>query len=88
VTSSQRYRKYVTKPLSRMRLLWESHGMSQPITTTTEAAKALGVSAKTVQRMVSSGALVPLYTLPTGHLFEPAEVERVKAERDATRAAS
>jgi len=57
--------------------------MSQPITTTTEAAKALGVSAKTVQRMVSSGALVPLYTLPTGHLFEPSEIERVRELRAA-----
>lgn len=56
--------------------------MSQPITTTTEAAKALGVSTKTVQRMVSSGQLIPLATVASGHLFEPAEVERVKAERD------
>lgn len=48
----------------------------QPITTA-EVAKILGVSQRTVQRMIASGQLVPAYTLPTGNLFNRADVERL-----------
>ena len=53
---------------------------------TAEAAQILGKRPRTVQRMVSSGVLVPVTTLPgkTGaHLFNREGVERVKAEREA-----
>lgn len=50
--------------------------------TTAQVADELGKTPRTVQRMVTSGALVPAATLPgkTGaHLFDPADVERLKS---------
>lgn len=52
-----------------------------------EVARRLGTSQRTVQRLVASGALEPALTAPGGfagiHLFDPADVERIKAQREA-----
>jgi len=57
-----------------------------------EAARILHTSQRTVTRLVASGQLPVMQTIPGGyagiHLYERAEVERVKAERDATRASA
>lgn len=53
---------------------------------TAEAGRILGKTARTVQRMVTSGALVPVVTLPgkTGaFLFKREDVERIKASRES-----
>lgn len=52
---------------------------------TAEAAQILGKQPRTVQRMVASGVLTPVTTLPgkTGaHLFNREDVERIKTERE------
>ena len=54
--------------------------------TAAEASAALGVSIRTVHRMVESGQLTPIIKLPgkTGaYLFDPEQVELLKAERAA-----
>ena len=56
---------------------------------TTETGQILGKTPRTVQRMVSAGALVPVVTLPgkTGaHLFKRADVEALAADREKTSA--
>lgn len=54
---------------------------------TTEAAALLGKSPRTVHRMVKAGILTPALIAPGGfagaYLFDPAEVEKVKAESEA-----
>lgn len=51
-----------------------------------ETAALLGRSQRTVQRMVKAGELTPAMTVRGGYvgtwLFDRAEVERVKAERE------
>lgn len=52
---------------------------------TAEAAQILGKTPRTVQRMVASGALTPVTTLPgaTGaHLFKAADVEALIERED------
>lgn len=54
--------------------------------TTAQAAEALGVSVRTVHRMVSAGTLTPTMKLPgtTGaYLLDAAEVENVKRNKEA-----
>ena len=56
---------------------------------TTETGQILGKTPRTVQRMVSAGALVPVVTLPgkTGaHLFKRADVEALADDREKTSA--
>ena len=57
-----------------------------------EAATILGTSQRTVHRLAASGALPIAQMVPGGyagiHLYERAEVERVKADRDAARASA
>lgn len=53
--------------------------------TTSEAARCLGVSPRTVQRLAHGGQLKIATTLPIGggvFLFDPKEIERVKRERE------
>ena len=53
---------------------------------TAEAAKMLGVSVRTLNRMADDGRIVPAAKAPGlrgGDLYEPAEVERVAAEAGA-----
>lgn len=54
---------------------------------TKQAAEALGVSVRTIHRLVSAGELVPVLKLPgrTGpYLFDDAEIIRTRATpRDA-----
>lgn len=54
--------------------------------TTAQAAEALGVSVRTVHRMVSAGTLTPTMKLPgtTGaYLLDADEVENVKRNKAA-----
>lgn len=57
-----------------------------PNITTAEAARTLGVSVRTVHRMVNAGTLTPTMKLPgsTGaYLLDSAEVENVKRNKAA-----
>ena len=50
---------------------------------TTEAARRLGVSRRTLTRMVRSGVLRPVLKAPGlkgAYFFDPAEIDRVAAE--------
>lgn len=51
----------------------------------TKAATILGISARTVHRLVKAGDMTPAITAPGGYagvyLFTREEVDRVKAER-------
>lgn len=53
--------------------------------TSTQAAAILGVSARTIQRRVKAGLLVPAARVPAGHhgtyLFRRADIEALAAER-------
>lgn len=54
--------------------------------TSAQAAGFLGVHRRTLTRWVASGRIVPLDQLPGirgAYLFDPAEVERVAAQRGA-----
>lgn len=57
--------------------------------TSLDAAERLGVSRRTVQRLVASGELIPSDKFPGatgGYLFAAAEVERVRKLRESARA--
>ena len=55
--------------------------MTADLMTTTVAAAHLGVSVRTVARLVADGNLAPACTLPGGGwLFTPATVERTRRE--------
>lgn len=56
-----------------------------------QVAEHLGVSVRTVHRMVSAGDLRPAMKAPGktgGYLFRPASIEQAKAKREATTAES
>jgi len=61
-----------------------SHMREPDLVTTTEAAEALGVSAKTITRMAEDGRLTPQQRLPGvrgTYLFERAVIDRAVAGR-------
>ena len=63
----------------------ENRQPSQPLSTK-QVAQILRVEVRTVHRMATDGRLTPLMKLPgeTGaYLFDPAEVDRLAAERTA-----
>lgn len=68
----------LTRPRHRVSIA----NMNRDVLTTSQAAARLSVQPRTVQRMVTTGEIVPWLTLAKGHLFEPTEVERVRAARD------
>jgi excisionase family DNA binding protein len=50
--------------------------------TSAEAAEILGKSQRTVQRLVVSGDLEPALTLPSGYLFDRADVDALAETAD------
>jgi excisionase family DNA binding protein len=50
--------------------------------TSAEAAEILGKSQRTVQRLVVSGDLEPALTLPSGYLFDRADIDALAQTAD------
>lgn len=53
----------------------------QPLMSTGQAARILGVSAQTIRNWVSRGTLEPAATTGLVDLFDPDTIERLRQER-------